>query len=84
MYGDQFGEFVCWYWGLKGLKTGIIITVVNQLKGEIKQATIINSRFAFLFSVLRGSYALLADALQLKKPRSLDLWGVFRIGISVK
>ena len=18
MYGDQFGEFVCWYWGLKG------------------------------------------------------------------
>ena len=18
MYGDQFGEFVCWYWDLKG------------------------------------------------------------------
>ena len=18
MYGDPFGEFVCWYWGLKG------------------------------------------------------------------
>ena len=34
---------------IKGLKTGIIITVVNQLKGEIKQATIINNRFVFLF-----------------------------------
>ena len=21
MYGDQFGEFVCGYWGLKRLKT---------------------------------------------------------------
>ena len=21
MYGDQFGEFVCGYWGLKGLHT---------------------------------------------------------------
>ena len=21
MYGDQFGELVCWYWGLKGWKT---------------------------------------------------------------
>ena len=24
MYGDQFGEFVCGYWGLKGLRQVIV------------------------------------------------------------
>ena len=26
MYGDQFGEFVCGYWGLKGLTLGVTCT----------------------------------------------------------
>ena len=24
MYGDQYGEFVCGYWGLKGLLSGTL------------------------------------------------------------
>ena len=29
MYGDQFGEFVCGYWGLKGLKIADSLTLVK-------------------------------------------------------
>ena len=27
MYGDQFGEFVCGYWGLKGYTTHVRVTL---------------------------------------------------------
>ena len=29
IYGDQFGEFVCGYWGLKGLKIKIWATEIS-------------------------------------------------------
>ena len=33
MYGDQFGEFVCGYWGLKGYKSVYLryFVVINSL-----------------------------------------------------
>ena len=35
MYGDQFGEFVCGYWGLKGYqKCQNHIDLVNSKKGK--------------------------------------------------
>ena len=29
MYGDQFGEFVCGYWGLKGQTLTIYVTDID-------------------------------------------------------
>ena len=32
MYGDQFGEFVCGYWGLKGKNVNYVYTLsLHQL-----------------------------------------------------
>ena len=40
MYGDQFGEFVCGHWGLKGQETRLRQTSVSSsefLRIETKQ-----------------------------------------------
>jgi len=45
MYGDQFGEFVCGYWGLEGLprrRSTSLTTVKPLLSGHLYQAVSIN------------------------------------------
>ena len=39
MYGDQIGEFVCGYWGLKGQEPKMARKAYNEKKREKKQQT---------------------------------------------
>ena len=60
MYRDQFGEFVCWYWGLKGYIDNLlagwhwIMTYTEQLIHRINSAelTITNLIFTLSYNTL--------------------------------
>ena len=51
MYRDQFGEFVCGYWGLKGFKGACNDGIVNKVYwSELNSSRILN--LAYLYLVL--------------------------------
>ena len=51
MYGDQFGEFVCGYWGLKGLNAGFLPVPPMLLSLNLSELSIlIASRILLLKS----------------------------------
>ena len=51
MYGDQFGEFVCGYWGLKGLNAGFLPVPPTLLSLNLSELSIlIASRILLLKS----------------------------------
>ena len=51
MYGDQFGEFACEYWGLKGLRVLATMTVMVMRMSKKEIGLSSKKQLSHFFSV---------------------------------